>query len=87
MSERGRLLELLLERSFRVGDFVLSSGLRSRYYVDCRTTTTHAEGQALIGRLGLATLREAGLAPDVEADPHTPDGLVAALVEDAAQER
>jgi orotate phosphoribosyltransferase len=63
VSERERLLELLLERSFRVGDFVLSSGLRSRYYVDCRTTTTHAEGQALIGRLGLAALREAGLAP------------------------
>ena len=63
MSERDRLLELLLERSFRVGDFVLSSGLRSRYYVDCRTTTTHAEGQAVVGRMGLAVLREAGLRP------------------------
>lgn len=61
---RDRLLALLLERSFRVGDFVLASGARSRFYVDCRTTTTHAEGQALIGRLGLARLREAGLAPD-----------------------
>ncbi len=63
-AERERLLALLLERSFRVGDFVLSSGLRSRFYVDCRTTTTHAEGQALIGRLGLAALRDAGLRPD-----------------------
>ena len=60
---RDRLLALLLERSFRVGDFVLASGARSRFYVDCRTTTTHAEGQALIGRLGLALLRESGLAP------------------------
>ena len=64
MSDRRRLLELLLQRSFRTGDFVLSSGARSSYYVDCRTTTTHAEGQALVGRLGLALLRDAGLRPD-----------------------
>ncbi|MBD0318835.1 MAG: orotate phosphoribosyltransferase [Gemmatimonadetes bacterium] len=61
---RERLVALLLERSFRVGDFVLSSGARSRFYIDCRTTTTHAEGQALVGRLGLAALRDAGLRPD-----------------------
>jgi len=64
MSDRERLVALLVERSFRVGDFTLASGARSRYYVDCRTTTTHAEGQAVIGRLGLAALREAGLRPD-----------------------
>ncbi|HEX8392596.1 MAG TPA: orotate phosphoribosyltransferase [Longimicrobium sp.] len=64
MSDRDRLLALLLERSFRTGDFVLASGARSRYYIDCRTTTTHAEGQALVGRLGLALLRDAGLAPE-----------------------
>jgi orotate phosphoribosyltransferase len=61
--DRARLLALLLERSFRVGDFVLSSGARSRYYVDARTTTTHAEGQAVVGRLGLAAIRDAGLRP------------------------
>ena len=64
MSDRDRLLHLLLERSFRTGDFVLASGARSAYYIDCRTTTTHAEGQALVGRLGLQLLRDAGLAPD-----------------------
>ena len=64
MTDRDRLLALLLERSFRTGDFVLASGARSTYYIDCRTTTTHAEGQALVGRMGLALLREAGLAPD-----------------------
>jgi orotate phosphoribosyltransferase len=62
-SDRERLVALLLERSFRVGDFVLSSGARSRYYVDARTTTTHAEGQAVVGRLGLGAVREAGLRP------------------------
>jgi orotate phosphoribosyltransferase len=64
MSDRDRLLALLVERSFRVGDFVLASGARSRFYVDCRTTTTHAEGQALVGRLGLEAVRATGLAPD-----------------------
>lgn len=63
-ADRERLVALLLERSFRVGDFVLASGARSRFYIDCRTTTTHAEGQALVGRLGLAALRGAGLRPD-----------------------
>jgi orotate phosphoribosyltransferase len=64
MSDRDRLRALLLERSFRTGDFVLASGARSPYYIDCRTTTMHAEGQALIGRLGFELLRTAGLAPD-----------------------
>lgn len=63
MSQRQRLLELLAERSVKRGDFVLASGARSSYYVDCRTTTTHAEGQALVGALGLAALRESGLKP------------------------
>ena len=38
-----------------------------------------------IGPATSAALRDAGLAPDVEADPHTPDGLVAALLADAAR--
>lgn len=62
---QNRLLQLLLDRSFSVGDFTLASGQNSRYYIDCRTTTTHAEGQFLVGRLGLAALDEAGLSPDV----------------------
>jgi uroporphyrinogen III methyltransferase / synthase len=38
---------------------------------------------ASIGPATSAALREAGLEPAIEADPHTPDGLVAALVADA----
>lgn len=63
MPERDRLLHLLLERSLRLGEFTLASGARSSYYIDCRTTTTHAEGQYLCGRLGWRALREAGLQP------------------------
>jgi orotate phosphoribosyltransferase len=63
MKERERLLDLLVERSFRVGDFTLASGRKSRYYVDARTTTLSAEGQALIGALGLQALDDAGIQP------------------------
>jgi orotate phosphoribosyltransferase len=63
MKERNRLLDLLAERSFRVGDFTLASGRKSRYYVDARTTTMSSEGQALIGALGLRAIDEAGLEP------------------------
>ena len=62
---RRRLRRLLAERSFRTGTFELSSGGTSDYYVDCRTTTMHAEGQVLIGEVGLDTLEEAGLVPDL----------------------
>jgi orotate phosphoribosyltransferase len=60
---RDRLLRLLLDRSFRVGDFVLTSGEKSNFYIDCRATTMHAEGQYLVGSLGLAAIRGAGLDP------------------------
>lgn len=62
---RRRLRRLLARRSFRTGTFRLSSGATSEYYVDCRTTTMHAEGQLLIGRVGLAALKAAGLQPDL----------------------
>jgi orotate phosphoribosyltransferase len=64
MDDRSTLRDLLLERSFRTGDFVLASGERSGFYIDCRTTTMHAEGQHLLGRLGLEALHEAGWSPD-----------------------
>ncbi len=64
MDRHARLVELLRERSFRLGDFVLASGRRSRYYIDCRRTTMHAEGLALVGALGLAAVRDAGWAVD-----------------------
>ena len=60
---RAELMTLLVERSFRLGDFTLASGARSEYYVDCRTTTMHAQGQVLIGTLGLAAIRGADLRP------------------------
>ncbi|HKK07510.1 MAG TPA: orotate phosphoribosyltransferase, partial [Gemmatimonadota bacterium] len=62
---RGQLLGLLADRSFRLGSFELSSGRTSDYYIDCRTTTMHARGQALLGAVALDALEAAGLHPDV----------------------
>jgi len=60
---RARLVALLRTRSVLHGDFLLASGRRSPHYVDCRRTTMHAEGLALIGDLGLAAIRAAGWDP------------------------
>lgn len=46
-----RLARILVEKSYREGDFVLASGRRSDYYFDCRVSALHAEGSWLIGRL------------------------------------
>ena len=46
-----RLARLLVEKSYREGDFVLASGRRSDYYFECRVTALHAEGSWLIGTL------------------------------------
>lgn len=63
MSDTEVLRRLLLERSVRRGDFLLSSGQRSPYYIDCRLTTMSAEGLVLVGRLGLEAVNRAGWQP------------------------
>jgi orotate phosphoribosyltransferase len=60
---RGALLHLLSRISFKLGDFTLSSGAKSDYYIDCRTTTLHAEGGRLTGLAILDLLRERKLKP------------------------
>jgi orotate phosphoribosyltransferase len=49
-SARQELLSVLAEKSFRLGQFKLSSGATSDYYVDCRTTTLDARGARLAGQ-------------------------------------
>ncbi|MEG3863189.1 orotate phosphoribosyltransferase [Microcoleus sp. herbarium12] len=48
---RDRLLDLLCEFAYREGDFVLSSGQKSSYYINCKPVTLHAEGALATGRL------------------------------------
>jgi orotate phosphoribosyltransferase len=57
------LLELLAQKSFRLGEFQLSSGGTSDYYIDCRTTTLDARGAQLVGQVFLDEIREQGWEP------------------------
>jgi orotate phosphoribosyltransferase len=57
-SPREQLLSLIAESSFQLGDFKLSSGAKSDYYIDCRTTTLHAEGARLVGRVVYDLIRD-----------------------------
>jgi orotate phosphoribosyltransferase len=63
VNEPTALERLLLARSVQRGDFVLASGQRSSYYIDCRLTTMSAEGMVLIGAAGLAAIQAAGWGP------------------------
>jgi orotate phosphoribosyltransferase len=60
-----QLLSHLARTSFRLGLFKLSSGGTSDYYIDCRTTTLHAQGGRLTGHAILELLEENGI--DAEA--------------------
>jgi orotate phosphoribosyltransferase len=64
-NHRDQLLALLARTSFRLGQFKLSSGGTSDYYIDCRTTTLHAEGGRLTGHAVLELLEEKAV--DAEA--------------------
>lgn len=63
MSAHADLIALLQDRSIRFGEFTLASGATSSYYIDCRLTTMSAQGQVLIGPLGLEAIRKAGWQP------------------------
>jgi orotate phosphoribosyltransferase len=60
---RQELLSLLAIKSFRLGEFKLSSGATSDYYVDCRTTTLDARGAQLTGQVLLEEIRQRGWRP------------------------
>jgi orotate phosphoribosyltransferase len=62
-SPRQDLLRLLAYKSFRLGEFKLSSGGTSDYYIDCRTTTLDAKGSRLTGEVFLEEIRERGWKP------------------------
>ena len=59
-----QLLSILARLSFRLGQFKLSSGGVSDYYIDCRTTTLHAEGGRLTGHAILELLEANGIAAE-----------------------
>src|SRR3981189_2701018 len=63
-SPRQNLLRILARKSFRLGEFKLSSGGTSDYYIDCRTTTLDAKGSRLTGEVFLEEIRKQSWKPE-----------------------
>lgn len=55
-SQRQLLLDLFCQLAYKEGDFVLSSGQRSSYYINGKQVTLHPQGALAIGRLLLSQL-------------------------------
>src|SRR5437867_6377466 len=70
-----QLRAIIRQKSLRIGEFTLSSGKRSSYYLDCRMTTLDPTGALLIGRLMLDCIRKRNIQADaiggltIGADP------------------
>lgn len=66
---RSELLNLLQKKSVFYGEFVLSSGAKSNYYVDCKLTTLDPTGAWLTGQVmhGLIRRQESDAGLSVEA--------------------
>src|SRR6202795_299784 len=62
-SSRQKLLSTLAQKSFKLGEFKLSSGGTSDYYIDCRTTTLDAKGSKLTGQVFCDEIRQRGWKP------------------------
>jgi orotate phosphoribosyltransferase len=62
-SARQKLLSTLAQKSFRLGQFKLSSGGTSDYYIDCRITTLDAIGSRLTGEVFFEEIRQRGWKP------------------------
>jgi orotate phosphoribosyltransferase len=70
---RQELQAHLLEYSLQFGDFTLTSGRKSDYYIDGKQTTLRSRGAYLVAQLILDELRDAGVdaiaGPTLGADP------------------
>lgn len=57
-SLREILLDLIVKHAYVEGDFTLSSGAKSSYYINCKQVTLRAEGALALGRLLFKLLPE-----------------------------
>ncbi|MEL6813860.1 MAG: orotate phosphoribosyltransferase [Cyanobacteria bacterium J06598_3] len=53
---RAALLELMCQVAYKEGDFTLSSGKKSTYYINGKQVTLHAQGALMVSRLLLDML-------------------------------
>jgi len=86
--DRKRLLEMLVEKSYRPGEVILASGKKSDFYIDCRQTSLSAEGHLLVGRTIYAIIRAefpdvvAVGGPTLGADPMLSAVSLTSMLED-----
>jgi orotate phosphoribosyltransferase len=66
---RARLKELLRQKSVVRGNFTLTSGKTSDYYIDCKLTSLDPEGAILIGHTVLDTLEKENIQADAIGGP------------------
>src|SRR5436189_2734185 len=65
---KAALLNLLRKKSVFHGDFTLSSGAKSNFYIDCRLTTFDPQGAWLVGQLMHSLIRKEQAARAVSVD-------------------
>ncbi|WP_136808475.1 orotate phosphoribosyltransferase [Desulfosediminicola flagellatus] len=88
MTDRQRLKEILLEKSYRKGTFTLTSGKTSDFYIDGKQTTLSAEGAYLCGKLLLELINKSGVQIDaiggmtLGADPLVTAASVVSFLEE-----
>jgi len=63
---KSQLLRMLQAKSVFRGDFVLASGARSSYYIDCRLTTLDPEGAWLVGQVMHSIIQAEASALDLQ---------------------
>lgn len=87
LNYRDELAGLLRKKSLVRGEFTLSSGKKSNYYLDCRLTTLDARGALLTGYCILELLNEMKIHPDaigglsMGADPVVSAAIVVSAIE------
>ncbi len=79
LTGNAELAALLARLAYREGEFVLSSGRTSSFYLDAKQVTYHPEGVGPVGRAVLAIAREFG-AEAVGGPTMGADAIVAATV-------
>ena len=88
MYNKQELLDFIRENSLKFGDFILASGKKASYYLDCKQTTLDARGLTLVGEGILDLLLNDPELPDavggmsIGADPITAAILTAAGARD-----
>ncbi|HWP84572.1 MAG TPA: orotate phosphoribosyltransferase, partial [Terriglobia bacterium] len=87
MNHRERLKQILCEKSVQRGEFILSSGKKSDYYLDARRTTLDAEGALCTGMAVLELIRTLSPQPRAIGGPTLgADPIVAVVAALSAQQ-